>query len=73
MLPINVLRQIQTLFPSQIAALDGWQQNFVRDQLQRFQKFGDDTHISEKQAQALEKCLTAMQKRAKGAEEGGAL
>ena len=62
MLLINVLREISRLHPTHAAALDSWQQGFIKDQLQRFEKFGDDTHISQKQAAALEKALSAMQK-----------
>lgn len=66
MLPINTLREISRLHPQHAAALDSWQRGFVSDQLKRFEKFGDDTHISEKQAAALEKCLLAMQKAGEG-------
>lgn len=66
MLPINTLRQIQTLHPQHAAALDTWQRGFLKDQLARFEKFGDDTHVSEKQAAALEKALATLQKAAGG-------
>ena len=64
MLPINTLRQIQSLYPAHSAALDAWQRGFVQDQLSSLEKFGDDTRVSEKQSQALEKCLIALQKAA---------
>lgn len=62
MLPVNTLREISRLHPQHAAALDSWQRGFVQDQLARFEKFGDDTHISAKQAAALEKALAVMQK-----------
>jgi hypothetical protein len=62
MLPVNALRQIAALYPTRAAALDHWQRQFVADQLARFEKWGDDIRLSEKQGLALEKALAAMQK-----------
>jgi hypothetical protein len=62
MLPgkINTLREIAKLFPTRADALDDWQRAFVRDQLQRLEKWGQDIRLSEKQAAALDKALSAM-------------
>lgn len=62
MLPVNTLRQIQTLFPTHAGALDDWQRSFASDQIQRLEKWGDDIRLSDKQAAVLQKILVAMQK-----------
>ncbi|CDW96339.1 MULTISPECIES: hypothetical protein [unclassified Thiomonas] len=62
MLPVNTLRQIAELFPTQSQNLDEWQRGFCQDQLARLEKWGDDIRLSEKQAAVLEKALSAMQK-----------
>lgn len=59
--PVNTLREIAKLYPTRSHLLDDWQRAFVRDQLQRLEKWGDDTRLSEKQAAALSKALAAMQ------------
>jgi hypothetical protein len=63
---INTLREIAKLYPDRADALDDWQRAFVRDQLQRLEKWGDDIHISDKQAAALDKALAAMKAKAAG-------
>ncbi len=62
MLPTTALREIQKLFPTHADALDDWQRNFVQDQIARFEKWGDDIRLSEKQAAALQKALGVLQK-----------
>ncbi len=62
MLPINTLREIQKLFPTHSARLDEWQTGFVRDQLQRLEKWNDEIRLSEKQGAALQKILGTLQK-----------
>ena len=62
MLPINTLRQIQTLFPTHAAALDDWQRGFIQDQLRRLEKWQDEIRLSDKQDAVLQKILAAMQK-----------
>ena len=63
MLPVNTLRQISELFPSCAPRLDDWQRQFCQEQIARFQKWGDDIRLSEKQAVALDKALSAMQQK----------
>lgn len=60
--PIDTLRKISDLFPSQAQKLDDWQRQFCQDQLQRLEKWGDEIRLSEKQVAALEKILSTMQK-----------
>ena len=70
MLPINTLREIQKLFPTHASILDDWQRKFTDDQIKRLEKWGDDVHLSEKQAVALQKILTVLQKAEVEGEQG---
>jgi transcription initiation factor TFIIIB Brf1 subunit/transcription initiation factor TFIIB len=71
-MPVSTLREIAKLFPTRAAdALDDWQRAFVRDQLQRLEKWGDDIRMSDKQAAALTKALAAMQSAAAAGGDGG--
>lgn len=62
MLPINTLREVAKLFPTQSSALDGWQRQFVQDKIARLEKWHDDVRLSEKQGVALQKALDTMKK-----------
>jgi hypothetical protein len=65
---INTLREIAKLYPDRADALDDWQRAFVRDQLQRLERWGQGIRISAKQAAALDKALAAMQAAGAGGE-----
>jgi len=66
---LNTLLEIAKLYPSHSQFLDDWQRQFVQDQLQRLEKWGDDILLSDKQADALDKALTAMRKAGAGGEQ----
>lgn len=63
MLPVNTLRQVAELFPERADRLDDWQRGFCQEQISRFQKWGNEIHLSQKQAAALEKALASMQQK----------
>jgi len=67
--PLDTLREIAKLYPTRSHALDDWQRQFLQDQLARLEKWGDDILLSDKQADALDKALTAMRKAGAGGEQ----
>jgi hypothetical protein len=57
---IAVLREIANLWPHGNGSLDDWQIGFVEDQVHRYEQWGDDVRLSEKQVKALERALRVM-------------